>query len=121
VADLKAWKAAAAARAAADPTVVPHGTRGGYDNWRCRCEDCKAAKSQANAEARARRLGIPVPDRPVPKGEPLSRAEITARYRERHKETLRQSERERGRRYYAENREAILARAKARRANGGSE
>jgi hypothetical protein len=39
------------ARAAADPSLVPHGTRNGYDNWGCRCEDCLEA-----TRARRRRV-----------------------------------------------------------------
>lgn len=30
-----------------DPSLIPHGTRGGYINWGCRCERCTEANSQA--------------------------------------------------------------------------
>jgi hypothetical protein len=33
-------------RLAAD---IPHGTAGGYNNWRCRCESCAAANSRQRA------------------------------------------------------------------------
>jgi hypothetical protein len=30
-------------RAAADPSLIPHGTQSGYINWLCRCPACKDA------------------------------------------------------------------------------
>jgi hypothetical protein len=35
-----------AALAARPRDEVPHGTYGGYCNWRCRCEACTAANTQ---------------------------------------------------------------------------
>jgi hypothetical protein len=34
------------ARAAEDPSLIPHG-RGGYTNWECRCDVCTTANTQA--------------------------------------------------------------------------
>jgi hypothetical protein len=33
---------------------IPHGING-YDNWDCRCQTCRRAKSEANREQRVRR------------------------------------------------------------------
>ncbi|WP_242882651.1 hypothetical protein [Actinomadura litoris] len=42
-------------RAAADPSLIPHGTQTGYINWRCRCEECAAAnRAQRSPDADAR-------------------------------------------------------------------
>jgi hypothetical protein len=38
-------------RSAALPdSFIAHGTLGAYDNYKCRCDPCKAAKSRAHAE-----------------------------------------------------------------------
>lgn len=37
--------AGARARAAADPALIPHGTRCGYLYWGCTCGDCRAANA----------------------------------------------------------------------------
>lgn len=42
------------ARAAADPSVVPHGTVSGYRNWGCRCDPCCLAGRAASAKSRVR-------------------------------------------------------------------
>ena len=34
------------ARAALDPSLIPHG-RGGYTNWECRCPVCTKANTEA--------------------------------------------------------------------------
>lgn len=49
-------KASRLARAAADPSVIPHGTVSGYRNWGCRCAECRAAGSAATAYSKSRRL-----------------------------------------------------------------
>lgn len=62
------WNSAAAAargRAAADPSLVPHGTRSGYAYWGCKCGACAEEARLAQATVRARRkqrLGLPLTD-----------------------------------------------------------
>lgn len=51
-----ARRRANARRAAADPSVVPHGMSG-YNEWGCRCEICSGARSAYNKEYRARKKG----------------------------------------------------------------
>jgi hypothetical protein len=34
---------ARAARLAKDPSIAPHGVWSTYVNWRCRCQECRAA------------------------------------------------------------------------------
>jgi len=41
------------ARVAADPTLIPHGTANGAQNYDCRCEPCVEARRAA------RRVGTP--------------------------------------------------------------
>ncbi|KAB2344828.1 hypothetical protein [Actinomadura rudentiformis] len=43
-------KADRLARAAADPSIVPHGTTSGYINWDCRCDPCTDAYSQSRGK-----------------------------------------------------------------------
>ncbi|MBO2464468.1 hypothetical protein [Actinomadura violacea] len=38
-------------RAAADPSLVPHGTQSGYVNWSCRCTPCCEANRAARHSA----------------------------------------------------------------------
>lgn len=45
---------AARAAAAADPSVVPHGTSSGYVYWGCRCADCTRAHSGSTLRSRAK-------------------------------------------------------------------
>jgi hypothetical protein len=45
-------RAARKARTAAGDPAVPHGTRGGYTNWACRCLPCSQANSEACLEYR---------------------------------------------------------------------
>lgn len=45
-----------------DPAHEYHGTTNAYNNHGCRCEACKAANTEANAEAKARRFSEPTPD-----------------------------------------------------------
>lgn len=42
-------------RGAENPSLIPHGTAGGYSNWGCRCIPCTAANSAKGAERRALR------------------------------------------------------------------
>jgi hypothetical protein len=42
----------ARAAAAADPSIVPHGTVNGYDRYKCRCDGCKGARSEYDARRR---------------------------------------------------------------------
>jgi hypothetical protein len=43
-----------AARGRADPSLIPHGTRGGYNNWSCRCDPCTDAQMAACKDWRQR-------------------------------------------------------------------
>jgi hypothetical protein len=63
---LQEYKARAQARAAADPSVVPHGTVSGYDYWGCRCNACARTKSARNRELYVQ--GRKVYGGPVPHG-----------------------------------------------------
>lgn len=62
------WAAHAASareRASADPALIPHGTRCGYEYWACRCLSCGEANRLAKARTKARRKirrGIPLTD-----------------------------------------------------------
>ena len=42
-------------RAAADPSLVPHGTYRGYTYWGCRCVECRGASAAYWRDYRARR------------------------------------------------------------------
>lgn len=33
---------------------VPHGTRGGYSNWGCRCQPCRTANTVGNRDSQRR-------------------------------------------------------------------
>ncbi len=37
------------------PQDIPHGTRSGYSNWLCRCDQCSAVHSAAMRDGRASR------------------------------------------------------------------
>jgi hypothetical protein len=38
-----------------DPSLIPHGTTGGYRNWGCRCKACTAAALASSAAYRESR------------------------------------------------------------------
>lgn len=42
-------------RAKLDPTIIPHGTLGGYSNYSCRCDECQDVR-------RSYRMGVPLAD-----------------------------------------------------------
>lgn len=52
--------------AGSGPKLAPgdprHGTGGGYTNWYCRCDDCKAANRDSQRRRRLARRQRPVPD-----------------------------------------------------------
>lgn len=48
-------RAAARARAAADPSLIPHGTSSGYVYWGCRCIPCTAAQTAVSLKSRRKR------------------------------------------------------------------
>lgn len=38
------------------PELIPHGTTGGYGNWKCRCQECRAAWAAYKREYRRWRM-----------------------------------------------------------------
>lgn len=50
-----ARKAELHALAAKDPSVIPHGTAGGYFNYGCRCDACRLAQRESSRRTRERR------------------------------------------------------------------
>jgi hypothetical protein len=47
-----AQRRARTARGVKDPTLVPHGTPGGYSNWGCHCDECTKANTDYCGERR---------------------------------------------------------------------
>lgn len=69
----------------ADPSLIPHGTRRGYADWDCRCEDCAEAWRVARGYTRQgpdRELVPPRPHKPRCNCEPCTRRRQTIRRRE---------------------------------------
>lgn len=106
---------------------IPHGTSSGYGYHRCRCDVCKAFKSEQSRAQYERRIGRPVR---VPKSpeqlahenrvrvdkwrreNPEKRKVQAARYRAKHREQIRAQQLDRYRRLMAEDPERVR---KARR------
>ncbi|MEU6034015.1 hypothetical protein ABZ801_01255 [Actinomadura sp. NPDC047616] len=47
------------ARAAADPSLIPHGTKSAYINWDCRCQQCKDAYREVRGGGATATSGLP--------------------------------------------------------------
>lgn len=48
------WRTTITARVAAGELTIPHGTLGGYNNYACRCKECRNAARLHQRRRRAR-------------------------------------------------------------------